>query len=110
MEEHEFDLKEAKEKIQQEFKDKLIEDDLILQRMKRRFLEYKEGMSFDVRRFIETEKYATLKAIIEKKNNVFITSPALNDQKPGQRKGACWSCYRGATSYKNCYTGSARLP
>jgi len=70
-EEHKLSLKEAKERIEQEFKDKLIEDQLTIKRLQKRFYEFREGLSIDVTGFIEREKGQTIKSIFEKKNQIF---------------------------------------
>ena len=72
--EHEFILKEAKEKVREEFKTKLIEDEISYKQALKRSYDYRKGMEMDIKSFINNEKNHVLKAIIEKKNQAFLTS------------------------------------
>ena len=73
LEEHEFVYKENEERIRQGFKDQLMESEMALKLAKKRFFEFKEGMTFDFTRFVEHHKSNAIKSVLDKKNQIFIT-------------------------------------
>ena len=75
MEEHDFNIRETREKTREEFRIKLLDDEISIKKMKAKYNEYKEGMYFDIRKFIEGEKNNTLRMIRDKRNLIFQTQP-----------------------------------
>ena len=71
LEEQDFSMRELREKVRIEFRTKILDNEISLKKMNNKYHEYREGMSFDIRKFIEGEKNNTLKMIREKKNQIF---------------------------------------
>ena len=72
-EEADFRMRELSDKIKKEYNDKILNNEILNKKMQNRFSEYKEGMSLEIRKYIDSEKHSTMRMIKEKKNQIFAT-------------------------------------
>ena len=71
--EQDFMERNLREKIREEFKEKLLNDDFNFNKLMKRYHEYREGQSVELRKMIEIEKNSTEKAIRDKTKKILIT-------------------------------------